>query len=163
MGHSFRPAEDTDSEAIIKIVGDCYALYPNCILDVDLEEPDLRAPKTLFAEKSKTMWVLESGDQVVGCVSLSHPNYETGEQELFKLYLDPSQHGQGLGRELLGFAVKHAVELQSKKLVLWTDTRFEVAHRLYESFGFIKAPETRDLNDISNTTEYFYSLRVGTH
>ena len=40
MNPEIRLAEDTDSEAIIQIVGLCYALYPNCILDVDLEEAE---------------------------------------------------------------------------------------------------------------------------
>ncbi|MGB0843126.1 MAG: GNAT family N-acetyltransferase [Alphaproteobacteria bacterium] len=160
MNFSFRPAEDTDSEAMIHIIGACYALYDNCVLDVDLEEPELRAPKSLFAEQGKTMWVMTLDGKVVGCVGLSDPNFQTGEQELLKLYLDPDEHGQGLGKELAGFAIKTAVELLCRKLVLWTDTRFETAHKLYESFGFIRAKETRDLNDISNTSEYFYSLNL---
>ena len=160
MDAVFRLAEDSDSAAIIQIIGDCYAMYENCILDVDLEEPELRAPKTLFAAKGKVMWVLEKNDLVIGCIGISDPNYTTGEQELLKLYLDPKQHGQGLGKELVGFAIKNAIELQSRKLVLWTDARFDTAHKMYESFGFIRAIETRDLNDISNTSEYFYSLNL---
>jgi len=160
MAFNFRAAEDSDSAPIIKIIGACYALYDNCILDVDLEEPELRAPKTLFAQKGKTMWVMERDAKVVGCVGLSDPDYQTGEQELLKLYLDPAEHGQGFGKELAGFAIKTAVELQCRKLVLWTDTRFKTAHKLYESFGFVRGDETRDLNDISNTSEYFYSLNL---
>jgi RimJ/RimL family protein N-acetyltransferase len=38
----------------------------------------------------------------------------------------------------------------------WTDTRFADAHRLYARLGYERQPEMRDLNDLSNSTEFHF-------
>jgi len=43
---------------------------------------------------------------------------------------------------------------------LWTDTRFRHAHQLYSKLGFVRAPRTRVLNDISNTVEFHYAKEL---
>ncbi|MEP3244922.1 MAG: hypothetical protein ABJN40_12240 [Sneathiella sp.] len=47
-------------------------------------------------------------------------------------------------------------------IILWTDTRFTNAHRLYEKRGFEKGATTRDLDDLSKTTEYYYQRTLRT-
>lgn len=44
--------------------------------------------------------------------------------------------------------------------MLWSDTRFEDAHRLYERLGFQRGGE-RELDDVNETTEYRYERAVG--
>jgi GNAT superfamily N-acetyltransferase len=41
--------------------------------------------------------------------------------------------------------------------VLWTDTRFEAAHRFYEKRGFVRQGSIRILDDISNSLEFRYA------
>ena len=43
---------------------------------------------------------------------------------------------------------------------LWTDTRFETAHRFYERKGYVADGRTRALYDLSNSIEYFYAKRL---
>jgi len=43
---------------------------------------------------------------------------------------------------------------------LWSDTRFGDAHRLYESLGYRRLPDSRDLNDASNSTEYHFRKQL---
>jgi len=38
----------------------------------------------------------------------------------------------------------------------WSDTRFTHAHRFYEREGYVKGPRTRELNDISNSVEFYF-------
>lgn len=46
----------------------------------------------------------------------------------------------------------------ARRLMLWTDTRFTQAHAFYEALGFVRAPGTRALDDISRSVEYRYDL-----
>ena len=45
---------------------------------------------------------------------------------------------------------------KKRKIVLWTDTRFKEAHKMYKKLNYKKMSKTRKLNDISNTTEYAF-------
>ena len=49
-----RPARDSDSAGVIALIGRVFAEYPGCVLDVEAEEPELRAPATHFDR----FWVL---------------------------------------------------------------------------------------------------------
>ena len=40
--------------------------------------------------------------------------------------------------------------------MLWSDTRFTGAHRLYERLGYRRLPESRTLGDVSNSVEHGY-------
>lgn len=153
---SLRPAADSDADAVIAIIAACYALYDNCVLDVDAEEPELRAPHSAFAAKGTDFRVAtDATGRLIGCIGLSEP-----KRELIKLYLDPACHGQGLGRQLAQSVIDDARRSGWAELTLWTDTRFTAAHRLYEKLGFVRGPETRDLNDLSDTVEYHYRLQL---
>ncbi len=46
------------------------------------------------------------------------------------------------------------------RLVLWSDTRFERAHRFYERRGYVRAGPIRVLNDLSNSLEFGYAKLV---
>ena len=43
---------------------------------------------------------------------------------------------------------------------LWTDTRFTLAHRVYQALGYRPSGRTRELHDLSQTTEYHYAKRL---
>jgi GNAT superfamily N-acetyltransferase len=53
----------------IRLIGDAWAEYPNCILDVDGEVPELRALATYFAEGRRRLWVAEEEGRLVGMVA----------------------------------------------------------------------------------------------
>ena len=77
-----REAVDADSAGVIALVARVFAEYPGCVLDVDGEEPDLRAPASSF----DGFWVLEGDGEIVGSVALT---IRDGDRvELRKLYLD---------------------------------------------------------------------------
>jgi len=60
----------------------------------------------------------------------------------------------------LALAESEARERRARAMVLWTDTRFREAHKLYAKLGFVRAPRTRLLNDISNSVEFRYSKEL---
>ena len=76
------------------------------------------------------------------------------------LVLNHEYRGTGLGERLTKLAIDEARKQSADKMVLWTDTRFASAHRLYERLGFTKTG-TRELDDINNTTEFGFVLPLG--
>jgi putative acetyltransferase len=65
-----------------------------------------------------------------------------------------------LGAHLVKLAENEALARQLSSMFLWTDIRFEDAHRLYERLGYVRAPGTRALHDASDTVEYRYSKEL---
>ncbi len=69
MQIDIRPAENSDSAALLHILQVVFAEYPGCVLDIE-EVPELLQPATAFAEMGGSLWVAQHQDQVVGCVGL---------------------------------------------------------------------------------------------
>lgn len=147
-----RPASDADSAGVIAVIARAYAEYPGCVLDVEREEPALKTPASSFDR----FWVVEEGGRVGGCVGVS-----LGETaELKKLYLDAALRGRGLGRELIALVEETARASGAVRIELWSDTRFVTAHAVYERCGYRRTGRTRDLNDLSNSTEFHFEKRL---
>jgi putative acetyltransferase len=47
-----------------------------------------------------------------------------------------------------------------RRMLLWSDTRFVEAHRLYRSMGFRQLDEPRDLHDSNNSVEYGFEREL---
>lgn len=152
-----REVRDSDSAGLIDLIGGCFAEYPGCVLDVDAEEPWLRAPAAAFTELGGRMWVEALGGPdgpIVASIALKPSG--PGVVELKSLYVSASARRSGLGRSLVTLVEDDARGRGATAIHLWTDTRFVDAHRLYERHGYVRQPETRALNDLSETVEYHY-------
>jgi putative acetyltransferase len=153
-----RPARDDDGEGIIAVIGGCFAEYPNCVLDVDGELGHLRAVATRFAALGGRFWVAEREGGVVASVGLKPRPPQT--IELVSLYVARSARGAGLAARLVALVLDEARERSAAEVVLWTDTRFFAAHRLYERLGFALGSRARALADASDSREYCYRLAL---
>ena len=151
-----RLAQDEDSAGIIALIAACYLEYPPNVLDVDLEEPELRTPASSF----EAFWVLEDDQQrIVGCIALG--TVEQGQRiELKKCYVSKQLRGTGQGRRLIEAVESWAVEHGVAEVELWSDTRMTLAHKVYAKLGYVASGRTRDLHDISETTEFHFSKRL---
>jgi len=149
-----RPVENRDAAGLQRLIADAFADYPHCFLDVELEEPGLMAP----AEHHPNLQVLEADGRVVGCIGWvpSRP----GVIELKKLYIDRSLRGGGWGRKLVAWVEDQARAQGASVVELWTDTKFETAHAVYQHLGYRPTGEKRPLHDISETWEYYYLKEV---
>jgi len=150
-----RPARDDDAEGLIALIDGCFREYPGCVTDVDGEMPELYAIARYAQRRRGRFWVAERNGTVVGSVG-AVPAAAAGGMELLKLYVDAGERGAGLGRVLVGLVEEEALIRGGRYVELWTDTRFTNAHRLYQLLGYVRAPETRTLNDKSNSVEYRY-------
>ena len=157
---AIRPARDDDQDGLIALIGGCFAEYPGCVLDVDGEIPELRAIASYADKRNGRFWVAEADSTVVGCIGVA-PAPDPDGVELLKLYVDSAMRGRGLGGRLVRLVEEEAARRHVAFIELWTDTRFESAHRLYERLGYQRLPETRELHDLSDTVEYHYRKRLG--
>jgi len=163
-----RAVRDDDAEALQQLIRTTWSEYPGCVLDVDAEEPWLRAPARAYDAAGKRFWVVEGdravrgGDRTAGdgaatvlaCVGLRPDEDAEDAFELKSLYVAAEARRSGLGRALTRLVERQAREDGRPKGRLWTDTRFHDAHRLYERLGWTRTGAQRDLHDLSNTTEY---------
>ncbi len=149
-----RQAVDTDSWALMALIGACWAEYPGCIIDFAGEYPELLAPASHYRAAGGALWVLPEGDWIAASIGLA-PGREQ-PVELVKLYVARHRRGRGLGQSLVGFVERQARERGATGIELWSDSRFHGAHRLYERLGYRRTGASRDLYDLSKTTEYSF-------
>jgi GNAT superfamily N-acetyltransferase len=145
------PARASDAPAVIALIGRVFAEY-NFVWTPATEVPDLFDLERHYREKAGAFWVARLDGQVVGSVGVER--LPDGRAELHRLYLDSTLRGRGVGRALVEAVLGWCRAAGVKQLTLWSDTRFDRAHRLYEGMGFTKTGE-RDLPDDPNDTREF--------
>jgi GNAT superfamily N-acetyltransferase len=155
-----RTGRDTDGPALIALICACWSAHPGVRMDVDAEMPELHALATYYtgAPRSGALWVAEIDSAIAGMIAVRSLDGHTWE--ICRVYVDPAHHGSGLGHVLLDQAERHAIAAGADRLVLWSDTRFDRAHRFYEKRSYVRHGAVRVLNDISNSLEYGYSKPV---
>ena len=146
-----RAARDADGPGVIAVVAAAYAEYPGCVLNVEAEVPELKAPASAYARKSGRFWVAEGDGRILGCVAC-RPAPEHG-LELEKLYVARAARRTGLGTRLLDLVEAEATARQAAYITLWTDSRFAAAHAFYKAHGFRRSGR-RELDDASQSVEY---------
>ena len=102
--------------------------------------------------------MVRQGGVVVGSAGVERLDANTAE--LHRLYLDAELRGRGIGRALVEVVLDWCRAHEIACLVLWSDTRFEHAYRLYSRMGFSQTRE-RDLPlDVNGTREYGFERVV---
>jgi len=151
---------DADGQGMAALIARIFADYENCPF-VPEEFPELQSPATYYKRKGGMLWVVKdtSSQSVVGSIAIT-PTHQSGEAELFKVYLAHQWRGTGLAQSLLATAFDWARNAKLHSVVLWTDTRFIAGHRFYEKQGFVRVPGIRALHDAASTFEFGYHLRL---
>jgi len=161
-----RAGRDEDGEQLCALIAPIFAEYDGVIFDLE-EMPELGHIATAFARDCGAFWSAFRGQQLVGCVGWTPAKLSAGAPkpaqieaprgvELKKLYVALSERGRGLGGVLCE-RVEEAARAQSASFVdLWSDVKFDTAHRFYERRGYQRDGRTRALGDRSNTVEYYF-------
>jgi putative acetyltransferase len=144
-----RPATKKDVPQITKLIGDIWAEY-DCILDTQGDDMYLLAPDAYFHSKDGEFWVAAESNEIIATVGVLMSDGKTAE--LKSLYVREDFRRQKLGENLIKLAVKSASMKSRSEIILWSDTRFTNAHRLYEKLGF-KLLGKRELKDINKSIE----------
>lgn len=153
-GWRMRPARDEDAEELVALIGGVFAEYEGCVLDLDDLDADLLGWASHLRARDGAGWVVVDPDveRVVACVGATGPD-APGRVELKRLYVHATARGRGLGGALVAHVEAWAAERGAAAVVLWSDTRFADAHRLYERHGYQRTGRSRELHDPSDTTE----------
>jgi len=152
---NIRPATQADVSQIVKLIGEVWAEY-DCVLDTSVEEKYLLTPAEYFHARNGEFWVVEEGGEIVATVAVMMNDAATAE--LKSLYVNKNVRKHGLGQRLTEMAIAFAREKGAAEMVMWSDTRFTSAHRLYERLGFENFGR-RELDDLNNTTEFGFRRR----
>lgn len=157
---TIREGRDSDAAGFIALIEACWSEYPGCIMDLDGEVPELRALATYVAAKQGRLWAAEdSAGAVVGMVA-TYPLGADRAWEVGRMYVARAHRGSGLAARLLAGAEAHARAQGAARIVLWTDTRFEPAHRFYERNSYVRSGSIRVLDDISKSLEFRYTKPI---
>ena len=151
------PARAADAHAVIDLIGRVFAEY-DFIWDPATEVPDLFDLEQRYAGDAGGFWVARLDGRVVGSVGVER--LADGRAELHRLYLDASLRGRGVGRALVEAVLDWCRAAGVPRLTLWSDTRFDRAHRLYEGMGFKKTGERELPDDPNDTREFGYERSV---
>ena len=174
-GWALRRARDEDADGLVALVGGVFEEYEGCVLDPDELDADLFAWASHLAESGGTGWVVtDDAGTIVSCVGVapSHdpeahdpeahdPEADDGSTaELKRLYVAERARRRGIGAALVGLVEGWARDHGHVVVELWSDTRFDDAHRLYERLGYERSGAERKLHDPSDTTEWHFRRRL---
>lgn len=151
-----RTGTDSDTAAYIRLIGEAWGEYPGVIFDVDAELPELYRLASWFAEAGGRVWLAKEDGRALGMVG-TRPLGADAAFEICKMYVDRAARGSGLAQRLIETAEAHARAQGAQRMVLWTDTRFEAAHRFYEKQSYIRQGAVRILDDLSKSLEFRYA------
>ena len=152
------PARAADAPAVIALIGRVFAEY-DFSWDPAVEVPDLFDLERHYGGTAGAFWVARLDGRVVGSVGVER--LPDGRAELHRLYLDATLRGRGVGpRPGRGRPRLVPGGRDRVSLTLWSDTRFDRAHRLYEGMGFTKTGERELPDDPNDTREFGYERPV---
>ena len=150
-------ASHADAAGVIALIGRVFAEY-NFVYDPAVEVQDLLSFGAHYEPPHGAFFVVRQEDVVVGSVGVERIDADTAE--LHRLYLDAELRGRCIGRALVEAVLDWCRARGIIRLVLWSDTRFDLAHRLYTRMGFHQAGERELPEDINDTREYGFERIV---
>jgi putative acetyltransferase len=150
-----RPTVPEDVPGILALIREVYGEY-GCVLNAEGEERHLLEPGPYFRARGGEFWVVEDAGSIVATTAVM---LEDDAGELKTLYVHPSLRRQGWGRKLTELTIDYVRDRGKRRMILWSDTRFLDAHRLYRSLGF-REMGTRELHDSNNSVEYGFEISL---
>jgi ribosomal protein S18 acetylase RimI-like enzyme len=125
-----------------------------------------REPEFLDTSRRGRVFVAEGAGAVVGVVALLAPGTEGravargGEAELSRLAVSASARRRGTGAALVRHCEEVARAEEWEAIALWSRRYQVAAHRLYESLGYVRAPD-RDSVDGTGHERLVFRLDLG--
>jgi GNAT superfamily N-acetyltransferase len=151
------PATADDVPAIVGLIGRVYTEY-DFLYDPRVEVPDLFDFDAHYAPPRGAFFVVREAGAIVGSVGVER--LDPRSAELHRLYLDIELRGRGTGRALIEAVLAWCRAREIAGLILWSDTRFGLAHRLYLRMGFTRTGERTLPDDPNDTREYRFERTV---
>lgn len=153
-----REVQVKDTEAIISLIGGLYQEYGFAICLEDAEA-DLTDISGNYAAGSFMVLCHDEGG-VRATVALSVDKERPQVAWMKRLYLDSSLQGGGHADRLLQWATDQAKESGCTRMELWSDVRFERAHRFYTKNGFQHEGTVRHMTDAYEPYDEFFFYKA---
>jgi putative acetyltransferase len=176
MSVSIRLATPRDTAAVVGVVRAVYDEY-GFTWDVEEYHADLYNLQAYYLDRGHPFLVAEDqGGAIIGTAGLELFDQLPGEWgtsvqvvdtlrlggcdcSLERLYVHPSARRQGAGSALLETVLDEARGRHRRGLEIWSDKRFEEAHRLYRRFGAAPVAE-RICHDPDQSPEWGLLIRL---
>ena len=147
----------SDAPGVIALIGRVFAEY-GFVYEPSTEVPDLRDFDRHYQAPRGEFFVVRERGLIVGSVGVER--LDAGTAELHRLYLDAHLRGRGTGRALVDLVLDWCRSQRISRLILWSDTRFDQAHRLYTRTGFRQTGERSLPGDVNDTREYGFEREM---
>lgn len=156
-----RPIRAGEEPTAHALIDRCYREYGLVLNLEDACEAHLASPGEYFRSRGGEFWVVTDDAGLVRATAAMAVREEQGERiaELKSMYVDAAWRRRGMGRRLVEHVIDAAREAGCGSIELWSDTRFEAAHRLYESVGFARCCR-REVEDSNDSAEWGYRLTI---
>lgn len=98
-----------------------------------------------FAGSSKPsrnrIWIAERNERIIGSIAIVGRSKLNAQLRWF--FVHPGYRGHGIGRRLLGEALRFSKRRKYHRIFLWTTGELDAARRLYLEAGFRKIEEKK--------------------
>jgi len=135
-----RPAIISDLPAIVRMLADDFLGQPRERLEDPLPESYIRAFQEIDAGPNNELIVAEIEGEVIGTLQLTFApsiSFQGGKRcTVESVRVDTRYRGQGIGREMMLWAIERAKEHRCISMQLTTNSERKDAHRFYENLGF---------------------------
>ena len=136
---TYRDADNSDLKRIVEIYN---STIPSRMVTADTEIVSVESRQKWFDEHNPTkrpLWVIEDNfNQIVGWVSFQsfygRPAYDATVE--ISIYLDETQRGKGLGKQILQYCLDKAPGFGIKTLLGFIFSHNEPSLKLFRQFGF---------------------------
>ena len=151
---SYRDAKRSDLEKITEIYNSTIA---SRLVTADTEPVSVESKVKWFDEHSsdkRPLWVVEDeANVIVGWVSFQsfygRPAYDATVE--ISIYLDATQRGKGLGKQVLEYSINRASEFGIKTILGFIFSHNEPSLKLFKHFGFEEWANLPDIAVLDNT------------
>lgn len=162
---TIRHATETDLPAIVAIYN---AAIPSRLATADLEPVSVESRMAWFHARSpsvRPLWVIEQKDIIAGWLSFQsfygRPAYNSTAE--ISIYIAPTFHRCGLGRQLLVQAIHESPRLGLKTLLSFVFAHNQPSLKLFEASGFQRwghLPQVAELDGMERDL-IIMGLRIG--
>ena len=143
MRLKFRPAKREDLPEIVRMLADDFLGATRERYENPLPEIYVKAFEEIDADKNNELIVAEKDGEIVGTLQITFTpsiSFQGGKRATVEsVRIDEKQRGQGIGKELMKWAINRAREEKCFSMQLTTNAERTDAHRFYENLGFKKS------------------------
>jgi len=151
------PAADSDSREIIALIDEIFREYGDVIF-LEGADADLLAIEEIYRAGGGEFWVCRADDgELAGAAGVRVDNAHR-EATLDRLYVRKAFRGTALAGRLFDTAVAWALDRGARRLVSWSDTRFERAHAFYAKRGMAQTGVRHMTDGAMPYSEYGFAM-----